>query len=88
MHNTYDVMWRNVRVATNHLIDLQQLVMQYPSLRFLDNPLPDRRGFITFSIGGEGPDIAAFQKELWRVGWIWKEPERPKKKSIWKRIFE
>ena len=86
IHDTYDVTWSNVKIRMNHLVDIQDFVRQYPSLRFLHNPMPDRRGFFTISIGGEGPDISAFQKELWEVGWTWEEP-KPQKKSLFKRIF-
>lgn len=86
IHDTYDVTWSNVRIKMNHIIDLQNLVREYPSLRLLHNPKPDRKGFFTISIGGEGPDISAFQKELYQIGWFW-EDHKPKKKSFLKRIF-
>lgn len=74
-----------LKVKINHIKDVQNLMKQYQTIRFLYNPLP-WKNYFEIGFGGSGPDISAFSRELYDSGWLW-EKEENKKQPWWKHLF-
>ena len=74
-----------LKVKANHIKDVQNLMKQYSSLRFLYNPMQWKEHF-EIGFGGDGPDVSAFDRELYESGWLW-EREEEERIPWWKRLF-
>lgn len=76
-----------LKIKFNHIKDVQNLMKQYSSLRFLYNPRFWKHGpYFEIGYGGDGPDVSAFDKELYESGWLW-EREEEDRTPWWQKLF-
>lgn len=83
-----EVEYTGLRIKPNHIKDVQNLMKQYQTIRFLYNPqLWERQQYFDIGFGGNGPDMSAFSKELYESGWLWEEEKVEVKVPWWKKLF-
>lgn len=80
------VEYSGIRIKHNHIKDVQNLIKDYPTIRFLSNPeyYPNFKYF-RISFEGDVKECGRFANEIQEAGWEWKIEEP--KKTFWQKLF-
>lgn len=69
------------KIVTSKIVEVQQLLKKYPSIRFIGNPI-GWGDFQVINYGGAVLECNSFQKEITNLHYIYLE--EPPKRSWWK----